>query len=123
MSLGIVVAGLNASEFSSLPNETLAGVTPAALRQLTPDHFRLLSAEKLAAIPVDSMTVLNITQLQKDANNIIDASQVIQLRSSLRQTYLSWSRGRFFKRQSCNFMKRVHKISASQVKKKNYHIY
>ena len=92
MSLGIVVAGLNASEFSSLPNETLAGVTPAALRQLTPDHFRLLSAEKLAAIPVDSMTVLNITQLQKDANNILDASQVIQLRSSLRQTYLSWSR-------------------------------
>jgi hypothetical protein len=74
--LGIILAGLSPAEFSALDNDTLAGVTPAVIRHLTPDHFRLLSAEKLSAIPVDSMTVLNITQLPKEANSVLDSNQV-----------------------------------------------
>lgn len=76
MSLGIILAGFSPSEFASLDNTTLAGVTPAAVRHLTPDHFRLLTAEKLSAIPVDSMTVLRITQLPAEGSSVLDSSQV-----------------------------------------------
>ena len=79
ISLGIIVAGLTPSEFASLDNVTLAGVTAAAVRHLTPDHFRLLTAEKLSAIPLDSMTLLRITQLPEEGSSVLDSTQVIFL--------------------------------------------
>lgn len=74
--MGVIVAGLSPTEFASLDNVTLGGVTPAAVKHLTPDHFRLLTAEKLSAIPMESMSVLRIGQLPKEGSSVLDSSQV-----------------------------------------------
>lgn len=76
MSLGLIVAGLSPKEFAALDNVALSGVTPAAIRHLTPEHFLELNAEKLSAIPLDSMSVLRITQLPKEGSSVLDARQV-----------------------------------------------
>ena len=76
MSLGVIVAGLTPTEFASLENVTLGGVTPAAVKHLTPDHFRMLTADKLSAIPMESMSVIRIAQLPKEGSSVLDSSQV-----------------------------------------------
>ena len=78
MSLGLIVAGLSPTEFAALDSIALSGVTPAAIRHLTPEHFLVLNAEKLSAIPLDSMSVLRITQLPNEGSSVLDARQVLK---------------------------------------------
>ena len=79
MSLGLIIAGMTPEDLSSLDNVALGGVTASAVAHFTSDHLKVLSAEKLSAIPREALSVLKISQLPTAGSNVLNSTQVRRL--------------------------------------------
>ena len=77
MSLGLIVAGLTPDDLASLDTVALSGVTATAVAHFTSDHLKVLSNEKLSAIPREALSVLKVSQLPSAGSTVLNSTQVI----------------------------------------------